>query len=95
MKHTIRTSATLSVFEHLNITPSFEYVERWYTEKTRREWNPDLRSHQVVDTTYGFYRVYNFSAQLGFQTKLYGMYKPLFYKKADIRHVFTPSICLS
>lgn len=95
MKHRINTSATFSIFDHLNITPSFTYNERWYTEKIRREWDPDRRTHQVVDTTYGFNRVYDFSASIGFQTKLYGMYKPLFYKKADIRHVFTPTISFS
>lgn len=31
---------------------------------------------------------------MSLDTKLYGFYKPLFYKKSEIRHVFTPSVSL-
>lgn len=50
-----------------------------------------------TDTVYGFHRVYNYSASLGVNTKIYGMYKPLFMKKKEIqiRHVITPSISIS
>lgn len=95
MQHTIPISATFNVFDHLNITPAINYRERWYMNKIRKEWDPEDHVHRVMDTTNGFYRVYDFNTSLSFQTKLYGMYKPLFYKNADIRHVFTPSITLS
>ena len=55
-----------------------------------------LQCSEVVDTTNGFYRVYDFNISLSLQTKLYGYYIPirkLFGDKVDrIRHVFTPSI---
>jgi hypothetical protein len=94
MRHAIPVSATFNVLNHLNITPSFNYTERWYTSKTREEWNRNANRSEVVDTTHSFYRVYDFSASLNFQTKLYGMFTPLFYNKAQIRHVLTPSISL-
>lgn len=95
MKHTVPISATFNVFNYLNITPSFQYTERWYTKKVNQEWNGV--SHVAGDTTYGFNRVYDFNYALSFQTKLYGFYEPLFKigKMKKIRHVFTPSISFS
>ncbi|MFV0417220.1 MAG: putative LPS assembly protein LptD [Dysgonomonas sp.] len=95
MQHSIPVSATFTVFDYLNITPSFNYRERWYTSKIDKEWDPDRRAMVAADTTYSFSRVYDFSTALSFQTMLYGMYTPLFSKSTKIRHVFTPSISLS
>lgn len=97
MKHTIPVSATFNLFNYLNINPSFNYTERWYTNKIKKGWDPRTNSIAVIDTINKFNRVYDFSFSLGFQTKLYGFYKPLFGgdKIEAIRHVFTPSISLS
>lgn len=94
MKHSIPVSATFSVLNYLNITPSLNYTERWYTNGVKRNWNGS--SHVAADTIYGFKRVYDFNASLGFQTKLYGFYEPLFnmFGIKRIRHVFTPSVSL-
>lgn len=92
MQHKIPVSATFSVFNYLNITPSFNYTERWYTSKVTQKYDPSSDNFIAKDTTYSFNRVYDFSFSLGFQTKLYGMYTPLFSKSTKIRHVFTPSI---
>ncbi|WP_369799104.1 putative LPS assembly protein LptD [Dysgonomonas sp. BGC7] len=95
MKHSIPVSATFSAFNYLNITPSFNYTERWYTSRVEKAWDPSRNAHVVTDTTYSFSRVYDFNAALSFQTKLYGFFNPLFSKSTTIRHVFTPSITLS
>ncbi len=95
MKHTIPVSATFSALNYLNITPSFNYTERWYTSKIEKRWDTDQRRMIAEDTTYSFNRVYDFNFSLGFQTKLYGMFTPIFSKNTQIRHVFTPSISLS
>lgn len=96
MQHEIPVSATFTLFKYFNVTPSVNYTERWYTRKVKQDWD---EAHQEVvnDTTYGFHRVYNYSASLGINTKIYGMYKPLFMKKKEIqiRHVITPSISFS
>ena len=88
MKHEIPVSATFTLFKYFNVTPSVSYTERWYTRKVMKDWDPNSgTSGQVVntDTVYGFHRVYNYSASLGVNTKIYGMYKPLFMKKKEIR----------
>ena len=96
MQHDIPISATFTLFKYFNLTPSVNYTERWYTRKVKQDW--DVQHQEVVrDTTYGFHRVYNYSASLGLNTKIYAMYKPVFLpKKAiQIRHVITPSVSIS
>ena len=96
MQHDIPISATFTLFKYFNLTPSVNYTERWYTRKIKQDWDPD--ANQVVrDTANGFYRVWNYSASLGINTKIYGMYKPLFLpkKQLQIRHVITPSVSIS
>lgn len=100
MKHEIPVSATFTLFKYFNLTPSVSYTERWYTRKIMKDWDPTIGTsgHEVnTDTIYGFHRVYNYSASLGLNTKIYGMYKPLFMKKKEIqiRHVITPSVSIS
>ncbi len=92
IKHSIPISATFTAFKYINITPSFNYTERWYSYKVNRAWDEE-RMREVRDTTYGFNRVYNYNLSVSANTKLYGFYKPLIGKKVQmIRHVFTPSV---
>lgn len=96
MQHNVPISATFTLFKYFNLTPSVNYTERWYTRKVKQDW--DSQHEEVVkDTTTGFHRVYDYSASLGLNTKIYGMYKPIFLpKKAiQIRHVITPSVSIS
>lgn len=96
MQHDIPISATFTLFKYFNLTPTFNYTERWYTRKIKQDW--DIPSQKVVnDTIYGFHRVYSYSTSLGINTKIYGMYKPLFLPKKEIqiRHVITPSVSIS
>jgi len=97
MNHQIPVSATYSLFNNINISPSFNYQERWYTGKEYRTY--DTTQSVVIDTTlYGFYRVYNYSASISAGTTLYGFYKPwaIFGGFVNmIRHRMEPSISFS
>ncbi len=98
MKHTIPVSATFNLLNYINVTPQFNYTERWYTKKIMQSYDTHL--YQVInDTIYGFNRVYNYSLSLTANTKLYGFYKPskkIFGDKIQtVRHVLTPSISYS
>lgn len=100
MNHEIPISATFTLFKYFNLTPSVNYTERWYTRKVMKGWDPNAGSGGMevnTDTIYGFHRVYNYSASLGINTKIYGMYTPVFFpkKKIQIRHVITPSVSFS
>ena len=98
MKHNIPVSATFSLFDVIQISPSFTYTERWYTGAVKEAWDPVAKRNMVVDTISGFHRVYDYSASISANTKLYGMYTPwkMFGDKVQaIRHVFSPSVSLS
>ena len=93
MRHNIPVEANFTLFKYINITPSFNYTERWYTKKIMRNYD-ELAHEEVRDTINGFHRVYDYNMAVSMNTKLYGMYKPLFWKSKDItiRHVVTPSV---
>jgi hypothetical protein len=98
MVHNIPVSATFNVLKYINITPSVSYRERWYTNRITRGYDTQLRRIVPKDTIWGFNRVYDYSASLGVNTKLYGFFKPwkVFGDKVEmIRHVFTPTVSFS
>ena len=95
MQHSIPISATFSLFNYINITPTVSFNDRTYMKRVMRSWD-DVHQKEVADTTYGFYNVYDWNMSLRAQTKLYGFYKPLKFLFGDkvekIRHVMTPSV---
>jgi len=96
-RHRIPISATFNIFKYLNVTPQISINDRMYTQKYTRAWDTQA-SRELVDTTYGFYNVFDFNASVSMDTKVYGFYKPLkiFGDKVQmIRHVMTPTISLS
>ena len=96
IRHNIPVTATFSVFDFINITPSFNYTERWYSGGVRQAWNPITNRHEVVDTVRTFSRVWDYNVSVGASTRLYGMYVPLWNSRVEaIRHVFSPTISLS
>lgn len=98
MQHQIPVSATFSLFKYLNISPSFNYTERWYTNKVEKAYDMQKKTIVNRDTTYGFYRVYDYNASVSASTTLYGSYKPLPFlgKKIEmIRHRMEPSVTFS
>lgn len=98
VRHNIPISATFNLFDYIQVSPSINYNERWYTGKEKQAWDPVRQRNSVVDTLYGFNRVYDYNVSMTFSTKLYGMYKPwkMFGDKINgIRHVFSPDISFS
>lgn len=98
VKHSLPISASFTFFKYINFSISENYNERWYFNRINRDWDV-TRQEEVMDTTYGFYRVYDFSTNASLSTKLYGYYTPFrkwFGDYVDrIRHVMTPSISFS
>ena len=100
MKHNIPVSATFNAFNYINITPSFNYTERWYTSRINQGYDVDQQK-VVNDTVWGFNRVWDYSLSVGVSTKLYGFYQPMAKlfgtnpKINMIRHVLTPTVSFS
>ena len=98
VKHNIPINATFQLFDFINITPSFNYTERWYFQKVNQHWDYEANK-AAKDTVYGFHRVYNYNMSLSANTTLYGFYKPAAFLKNSrvnmVRHVFKPSLSFS
>ncbi len=97
-RHEIPIQANFTLFNYININPSFNFTDRMYTNKVTQSW--DEGSQEAVrDTTYGFYNVYDWRMSLSASTKLYGFWVPsrkVFGDKIQaIRHVMTPQISFS
>ncbi len=101
-KHSIPVSTSFNLLKYINLSPSINYNERWYSYKTvvagvkKDRYNADSLAYERV---YGFNRVWDYSASLGASTKLYGFYRPIkaiFGDKVEaIRHVMTPSVSMN
>lgn len=97
MRHSVPISATFSLFDYINVSPSLQMQDRMYTRKVRRSWDQG-EMKEVMDTTYGFYNIFDFSAAVTLDTKIYGFFQPLKFmgdKVKMIRHVMSPSISFS
>lgn len=96
MQHSIPVSASFTVLNYINLTASFNFTDRTYTNKIMRSWDGTTEQR---DTIYGLYNVYNWNMSLAASTKLYGFLTPprsfLGGKIQKIRHVFTPQISLN
>jgi hypothetical protein len=98
MQHNIPISANFTVLKYINVSPSFNFTDRMYTNKVMRSWD-EANQVEKKDTTYGFYNVYNWNMSLSASTKLYGFWTPsrkIFGDKIiAIRHVITPQVSFS
>ncbi len=99
MKHSIPLSINLKMLKYFTLSPSFNYTERWYLNKTRQEWDEVQQRIVKKDPEAGFNRVYDYSTSVGTSTKIYTFFKPARAIFGDgieaIRHVATPSVSLS
>ena len=98
MNNSVPISASFTVLDYINVTPSVNITDRVYFSKTMRSWDRQYQQ-EVADTLHGFYNIYNWNMSLSASTKLYGMFIPnrkIFGDKIQaIRHVFTPKISFS
>ncbi len=97
-QHSIPISASFTLFNYINVSPSLNFTDRMYLTKVNRSWDEENQK-EVADTVSGFYNVYNWNFSLSASTKLYGFFTPsrkLFGDKIQtIRHVITPSLSFS
>ena len=96
--HSIPIQASFTLFNYINVTPSFNFYDRMYLQKVKRSWDEE-QMKEVRDTTNGFYNVYNWNLSLQASTKIYGFWIPnrkIFGDKIQaIRHVITPQVSFS
>lgn len=99
-QHSIPISGNFTLFDYINVSPSFSFTDRTYMNKVKKSWD-ETNQKEVADTLYGFYNVYNWNLALSLSTKLYGTFIPnkrilgKNFPVEKIRHVITPSVSLS
>lgn len=97
-QHNIPINANFTLFNYININPSFNFTDRMYSNKVMKSWDEQAQTERA-DTTYGFYNLYNWSMSIGASTKMYGFWIPskkIFGDKIQaIRHVLTPQVTFS
>ena len=97
-QHTIPIGGSFTLFDVVNVTPSFNLTDRTYFTKIDKSWD-DVAKTEVADTVSGFYNVYNWNFSLQASTQIYGFFVPsrkLFGDKIEaIRHVLKPSVSFS
>ncbi len=106
IKHNIPIALpNFNLFKYVNVSPGFNYNEKWYFKKYDYSYHPDElynnayddETHVRIDTITGLNRVYDYSYSLSTSTNIYGTFKPLNPKsKIDgIRHKITPTVGFS
>ncbi len=103
-QHSIPISLpSFNLLKYINLSPSFNYSERWYTNYINKRYDPNNNyasprtDHVMIDTIYSFRRNYNYSYSISTSTNIYGMYtmrNPNSRIKA-IRHKITPTASFS
>lgn len=98
MQHNIPISGNFTLFNYINVAPTFNFTDRMYMKKVDRSWD-EAQQVELRDTTYGFHNIYNWNLGISASTKLYGFYIPskkLFGGKfLAVRHVITPTVSFS
>ena len=97
VEHSLPISTSINLFKYINISPSFNYSERWYFSRQNQQWNPETNKVETLDPEYGFYRIYNYNASVSANTTIYGMWqmKKKTAKVQAVRHTITPQVGFS
>ncbi len=97
IQHSIPVSTNLTLFNYVNVNPLFNYTERWYFKKVGQQWNEQTHKVETLDPEYGFWRIYNYNAQVSATTTIYGTYtaKKKTRKIQAVRHTITPRVGFS
>ncbi|MBQ7632111.1 MAG: LPS-assembly protein LptD [Paludibacteraceae bacterium] len=99
IRHNLPINASFMLFKYLSVTPSITMTDRMYFQRIDRSWDEQQQQLQM-DTTTGFYNVFDFNTGISLSTKLYGFYTPLKRlfpnsKVEKFRHVVTPHLSMS
>jgi lipopolysaccharide assembly outer membrane protein LptD (OstA) len=94
MKHTIPISASYNVLRFVNLTFGANYNEYWYTRQSFRRY--DYTGDSILqDINRGFYTARDYNANIGANTRIYGLKMFKKGKLMGVRHVLTPRVSLN
>ncbi len=102
VQHYFTTSFSPKI-SYFNVSPSFNYTERWYNKRTKIENKPyeyidpvsgvkTMRDSIITSTVDEFNAMRTFNASVSTSTKLYGIFNPNLFGVESFRHTLLPSI---
>ncbi len=92
MQHRASANTQIKLFQQINIAPSFNYTEYWYTSSLSRTFNTETRKVESEEVP-GFRRAYDFNGGVSANTNFYGIYQLVRSKRQIVvRQRFSPSI---
>ncbi len=91
LQHSIPLSTSFVFLKYFTISPSVNYIEKWYLETTRKVYYPENDS-LFTTTAQGFQAARDISMGASLNTRIYGMVQFKKGKIAAIRHVLTPAV---
>ncbi|MBD2767332.1 hypothetical protein IC235_05445 [Hymenobacter sp. BT664] len=95
MQHTLNIGLGSYSVNHFQIAPTVSYGEVWYAQRLNYSFSPVAQAIRI-DTTYGLYRINNYSAALSLNTTFYGTVVRKGTRKIQaIRHKVTPNLTYS
>ena len=94
LQHSIPVNTSFVLLKYFTVSPSVNYIEKWYLETTRKKYFPENDS-LITYTKQGFVAARDLSLGASFNTRLYGMVQFKKGKIAALRHVFMPNVSYS
>lgn len=94
MKHSIPINASYNLFRFLNMSVGANYNEYWLTRRMYRYYDNDRESLDTISSR-GFYTARDYSADIAFNTRIYGLKLFKRGKLAGIRHEFRPNVSMN
>ena len=76
---------------YFNLTPFFNYTEKWYDRRTDQSFDPTTRT-VVESVTKGFNAIRYYDLGVSASTKIYGIFQPGIFGIKGIRHQVLPTI---
>ncbi len=89
IQHSIPVTTSFTALKYLNISPSFNYTEKWVLSTIEKRFE---NNKEIIDTLYGFKATREYSTNVSASTTVFGMYPINRAGIVALRHVLKPSV---
>ena len=98
IRHSTGTNTQIKAFNYFTISPSLNYEEVWYFDKTQKKYDAAFENSDgsfgtvVTDTIGGFNRFNEYNGGVSLSTNVYGTFNFKKGRLKAIRHTMRPSV---
>ncbi|MFI5218649.1 MAG: putative LPS assembly protein LptD [Bacteroidia bacterium] len=91
IQHNIPISTSVKFLKFFTLTPSFNYIEKWYMKTIEKTFDNTVEA-LVTDTINGFKAAREYSTSASLNTRIYGLVQFKNSKIMAVRHVLSPTV---